>query len=92
MSRWVWSYGVWGIWLGAFLVLELLGEFGAAPWVTLSQTAWHLEDWFRLLYVLLCGFLIGLTIHIGMKIDLGRAVIAGMIIAIGLHFADKVLP
>lgn len=92
MSKWVWSYGVWAVWIALFLVLELAGEFRIAPWVTLSETSWHAEDTYRILYVLLCGFLIGLTVHIGMKIPLWRAVVAGLIIAVGLHIADKILP
>lgn len=90
--KWVWSYAIWSAWLLLFLVLELLGEFRVGPWVTLSETSWHAEDTYRILYELLCGFLVGLTLHIGMKVPLGRAVAYGIVVAVGGHLLNKAWP
>ena len=50
-----WTYLIWGFWLALFLILELLAVFHVAPWVPLSDMAWHLEklsDVFRWVFFL----------------------------------------
>ena len=50
-----WTYLIWGAWLALFLILELLAVFHVAPWVPLSDMAWHLEklsDVFRWVFFL----------------------------------------
>lgn len=59
-----WSYAVWGAWVALFLVLEFLGLFRVVPWISLSETAWSIENlsaWIKVL--MLAGFVV-LTVHI----------------------------
>ena len=81
MSTWVWGYLVWSLWLVLFLVLELTGLVRVVPWVTLSETAWHAERTYPVLYVLLGGFLIGLAVHIGTGVAFWKAMAFGLLVA-----------
>ncbi|HZT91248.1 MAG TPA: hypothetical protein VFA05_04335 [Gaiellaceae bacterium] len=90
--RWVWSYGVWAGWLFAFLALELAGLWRVVPWVTLSETSWHAERTYPVLYVALCGFLIGLNLHIVLRVSLWRAVLFGLVVAAGAHLLNRAWP
>lgn len=88
MTRWNWSYLVWSLWLLEFLVLELSGLWRIVPWVTLSETSWHAEDTYRVLYVVLCGFLLGLTVHIISHVSFWRAMVFGLAVAALAHFLN----
>lgn len=88
MTRWEWGYLVYGIWIfGIFLTLELLGLFGAAPWGTLTGTARHAEAHWRILDVVIFGFLIGLAVHIRFKASLGLAEAAAIGLSLLAHLA-----
>ena len=43
-SEWDWDLIIWPLWLGTFLVLELLGIFRKVPWTSLSRFAWKLDS------------------------------------------------
>lgn len=64
MSSFHWDLVVWGL-LGLYLlVAELAAVFGWAPWNTLSDFSWRLEDlssWVKILF--LAGQVV-LTVHI----------------------------
>src|SRR5206468_213042 len=47
VSRLTWGFLYWGLgWIAlGFLVPELLGYFGIAPWPTFSQTVWSAEGY-----------------------------------------------
>lgn len=98
MMHWNWSYAVWSAWLLEFLLLELLGVFRVGPWVTLSETSWHAEDTYHVLYKLLAGFLLGLSAHITLRltgnhhITLWKAVAFGMMVAFAAPLMDPELP
>lgn len=88
--RWVWSYAVWSGWLLAFLALELAGLYRVGPWVTLSETSWHAQATYRWLIIPLFGFILGLSLHIGLRLSgthvaLWRAALFGMIVAAALQ-------
>lgn len=91
MTRWVASYAVWSAWLVLFLVLELMGLWRVGPWVTLSETSWHAQETYRWLVIPLFGFIMGLSVHIGLRlagthVTLWRATLFGVIVAGALHW------
>ena len=86
MSRWVWGYVVYGLWLLLFLGLELPGYFREVPWVTLSETSWHAEATYRVLPSIMFGFLLGLSVHIRYRVPLWHAVAFGVMVALGSYF------
>ena len=77
---------VWGVWLLAFLALELTAFAGVAPWSTLSSTAWLNEKAYPILRTILFGFLIGLAVHIRFETGLWRTTLGGMMIAVILTY------
>ena len=90
--RWAASYAVWAGWLAAFLILELSGLWRWVPWVTLSETSWHLEEAYPVLYTLLGGFLLGLNVHIVFHIPFWRAMLFGLIVAVAAHICRPSWP
>ena len=63
-SEWDWDLIVWPLWIGAFLVLELLGIFRKVPWTSLSRFAWKLESLSPVLpYLFMVGLAL-LLVHI----------------------------
>lgn len=63
-NEWDWDLIIWPLWLGAFVVLELLGIFRKVPWTSLSRFAWKLESFNPILpFVFLLG-LAALLVHI----------------------------
>jgi hypothetical protein len=85
VTKWVWCYIVWSAWIVLFLGLELSGLWRLTPWVTLSETSWHLEETYRWFYIAFAGFLIGLTVHIVMHVPFWRAMLFGFGVAILAH-------
>lgn len=59
MTSYHWSLLIWGVWFGAFLVLELLAVFDVTPWNTLSWTSWQLQSRSSIFSV---AFLAGLAV------------------------------
>lgn len=87
MDRFIWGDLYWGIWIFVlFLIPEILGWTGIAPWPTLSETAWHDETLYPVLKTLIAGFLFGLAVHIRFSTPLGHAVAGGLIIAFAAHY------
>lgn len=87
--RWAWSYVVWGLWILLFLALELPGDWRWVPWVTLSETSWHLEAYSWAIHAVFFGFLIGLCIHIVFHGPLWRSELVGMLVSFGLHLVNR---
>lgn len=88
MSRWAWCYLIWAAWLVAFLGLELTGFWRLVPWITLSETSWHIEETYPYAYMAFAGFLIGLTVHITCHVSFWRAMTFGFGVAILAHFCN----
>ena len=88
LSRWEWGDLYWAVWIFVlFLIPELLGLLGVAPWPTLSSTAWHNQREYPILRSIIAGFLIGLAVHLRFQTPLWRAEAGGIGIAVLLHFA-----
>lgn len=90
--KWVISYGVWSAWILFFVVLETVGWFRLAPWVTLSDTAWHAESTYGLVRIVLFGFLIGLVAHLVFHGPMWRTQALGFVVSLGAHLVDKHWP
>jgi hypothetical protein len=93
VSKWVWSYIVWGAgWLGLFLVAELLGEFRLAPWVTLSETVWHTDKTYPYVATTLFAVLLGLMAHFFYNRPLWTSILFGLVVSAMAHLFDHHLP
>jgi hypothetical protein len=84
---WRWSYIVWTAWIALFLLLELPGLWRLAPWVTLSETAQHVEHTYPIVRAALFGFLSGLLVHIVFDVKFSRAMMAGLLFSFAAHYA-----
>lgn len=85
------SYIVWGAWLAAFLVLELLGFWRVFAWVTFSETVWVFERHWLVAPVVFAS-LVALIAHFLYHRPLWHSVMFGLLVAIGAHVADKTWP
>ena len=94
MSKWAWGLFYWGLlWFAiAFLPAELAGEFGLAPWPTLSATIQHYvhEHWFIAAAVL--AGVVGLGVHFLFDQKLWPSLFFGATIALSAHFLDNKWP
>lgn len=86
------SYLIWGAWGALFLVLELVGLWRLAPWVTLSETSWKLEAEHWLIHALFFGFLLGLLMHIVFKGEMWKTQLAGIVFALLVHYVNNRWP
>ena len=93
MTKWTWSYTIWGgIWLGFFLVAEILGDLRVVPWVTLSETVWHSDQTYPVVATLLFALLLGLVAHFFYHRGLGHSLIFALVVSVAAHLFDKHLP
>ena len=67
MSSYHWSLAVWGLWFGAFVVLELLAVKDWVPWNTLSWTSWELQSRSGVFSVAFLAGLFVLLIHVAFR-------------------------
>ena len=89
MTRWAWSDVYWGAgWLLiGFLIPELLGFFGVAPWATLSETVWH-NTRYPLVGPMLFATLVFLCVHFLYHRPIWHAVVYGLVVAGVAHILD----
>lgn len=94
MTTWTWGYLYWGaVWLLlGFLVPELLGEFGVAPWRTLSETVWHSESAYWFVAPALFATFVGLSLHFFYRRPLTFSLIVGVVFAVVAHLLDSRIP
>lgn len=94
MTRFVWGYVYWGgIWLGlGFLVAELLGYFGVAPWPTLSSDTWHAESTYPFVAPALFALFIGLSLHFFYHRTLMFSLAVGVALSVVAHLIDHKIP
>jgi hypothetical protein len=94
MSKWVWGYSIWGgKWLLVdFLVYELLGFFGVAPWPTLSETIWHVTRTYPWTVEPIFATIVFLTVHFLYHRPILISIAFGLIVAYGAHTLDRALP
>lgn len=99
MTRLFVSYVVWSAWLLSFLALEIPAAAEITPWMTLSGTSQHAENTYPLLTKVLFGFLLGLSLHITMRIagqhyiPFWRAILFGLIVSFAaIVLRDPAIP
>jgi hypothetical protein len=81
------------VWLlVGFLVAELLGLYGIAPWPTLSETTWHAIRTYPLVASGLFGLLIGLGAHLLYSRPLLVSLLFGIVVSAAAHLTDKAWP
>lgn len=90
MTKWEWGFWYWGgVWLLlGFLVAELAGFYGIAPWPTLSETVWH-STRYELVGPALFALLLTLCVHLLYHRPLWHSVAFGIAIAVVAHWMDK---
>ena len=81
---------VWGLWLLAFLIIELPAAFGWTPWRTLSETSWNVEQWWEPTRIILEVFLAVLLLHICFKLSAGALIFVTVIavVTVGVHLVE----
>jgi len=81
---------VWGLWLFAFLVIELPAAFHLTPWRTLSETSWNVEQWWEPTRIILEVFLAVLLLHICFKLSAGALIFVTVIavVTVGVHLVE----
>ena len=89
MSRFTVGLIVWGLWLAAFLALELPAVFRAVPWPTLSTESWDAQTAWHFSRLLMAVFLGVLLMHIVFRLsaDALIAVVALATVALVVHLA-----
>jgi hypothetical protein len=94
LTKWTWGYLYWGgVWLAAgFLIPELLGNWGIAPWPTLSETVWHSDTTYPVVATLLFALLLGLVAHFFYHRTLGASLVFALVVSVAAHLFDKHLP
>jgi hypothetical protein len=92
VTKWGWSYLVWGAWALLFLVLEIPGNWRWVPWVTLSETSQRLEDLSTPVRIGAFALLIMLVAHIVFRGGFLRASAFGLVVAIAAHLVNKHWP
>jgi hypothetical protein len=81
---------VWGLWLAAFLIIELPAAFGWTPWRTLSETSWNVEQWWEPTRIILEVFLAVLLLHICFKLSAGALIFVTVVavVTVGVHLVE----
>lgn len=93
MRDWDWSYIAWGFWVALFLVLEVLGNWRWwVPWVSLSETAEHIEDTVPYASIVFFALLVMLVAHIVLRGGFLRASAFGLVVAVAAHLVNSRWP
>lgn len=94
LSKWAWGYVYWGtVWLLiGFLMAELLGYGGIAPWPTLSETVWHALGTYPWIKPYLFATLIFMFMHFFYHRPILVSLSFGLLVAFSAHLLDKSLP
>jgi len=90
MSRFTVGLVVWGLWIAAFLALELPAVFRAVPWPTLSTESWDAQTTWHFSRLLFAMFLAVLLAHIVFRLSAAAlvAVVAVAVVALTVHLAS----
>lgn len=94
MTRFQWGALIWlGVFLPVFLTLELLGEFRAVPWPTLSEFTWDSIQWWHIVGAIVAAFLFVLLGHFEWRWPARALIITAVIGAavIAVHLIIKEL-
>lgn len=92
MSRINWGYAYWSAWIFiGFLLPELLGYFGIAPWPTFSETVWAALH-YPFVKPVVFAVLLALMAHFLYHRPLGHSVVFALLVAGAAHIADKSWP
>jgi hypothetical protein len=83
---------VWGLWLAAFLALELPAVFDRVPWPTLSTESWDAQTAWHFSRLLMAVFLGVLLMHIVFRLSAEAliAVVVLAVVALVVHLAAGV--
>lgn len=89
MTRWEWGFAYWGgVWiLLGFLVAELAGYFGVAPWPTFSETVWH-SIRYPLVGPAVFATLVFLAVHFIYHRPVWHSLAFGLVVAFVAHWLD----
>lgn len=92
MSKWTWSYLIWGLrWLLiGFLLFELLAKdiLGVAPWMSLTATGRHAVKTYPLVGPLIFATVVFVTVHFLYERPIWRSVAYGLVVAFVAHWLD----
>jgi hypothetical protein len=89
VTRWEWGFAYWGgVWiLLGFLVAELAGYFGVAPWPTFSETVWH-SIRYPLVGPAVFATLVFLAVHFIYHRPVWHSLAFGLVVAFVAHWLD----
>lgn len=92
MTRWEWSYLIWGFrWLLlGFLGFELAAQdvTGLAPWMSLTATGRHAVKTYPAVGPLIFATVVFLTVHFLYDKPVWKSIAYGLVVAFVAHWID----